>query len=322
MSKLNENSESSLNLGSCSTTGIANGLTSVSNCWGAYTSSLLFPKCFCQVGNNYLIGANSDLIYLIDPKLRYVKSLCLIETLEMKQNPEADTSHRNVKHTTLINKLDLRLDTVSICYDSFDPARKRVFLLTSVQDQYFFINAFDMEFSLKLNMNINLNQHAFNADSTSNNKPFREVTKFNMLLCGKYYVSQLSAEYLNKKILCNQNFVFICERQLIVRVFSKEDGKYLFSIKNKKTEQSPQQQRLRAKDIAVDSNGHLYIAYDTFINVYDENCEFLWRYEFQKELSSSGTTAYIVQISILSSNGSIGILAEDDKGINKLYIYN
>ena len=75
----------------------------------------------------------------------------------------------------------------------------------------------------------------------------------------------------------------------------------------------------KVKDIAVDTNGNLYVSYFFHINVFDENCEFLWKYDFQKELIGSR----IVQISILRTN-SIGLLVEDEKNnyTNKLYIYD
>jgi hypothetical protein len=334
-----------LNTIRCSCSSLISKLNENSEAGTCFSDNLLFPKTFCQIANNYLIGANSELIYLIDDNLKYVKSMCLIETLEMKQETEQK------RHTTLINKVDLRLDTVSICYSDFEgeQASKKLFMLTSVHNQYFFVNVFDLEFNLRLTLNVNIKNADMNNDGDETSSAgattggFTKQAKFKLLLRNKFFVSHLSSEFLNKKILCNQNYLFICERNNIVRVFSKDNGRYLFSIKNHDQQRSDMksesrvsdknnsnnsvpsetfdelsQNKGKVKDICVDVNGNLYVAYNFSINVFNENCEFLWKYDFRRELINFR----IVQISILKTN-SIGMLVEDEKNnySNKMYIF-
>ncbi len=287
----------------CSCSSLISKLNENSEAGTSFSESRLFPKTFCQIANNYLIGANSELIYLIDENLKYVKSMCLIETLEMKQEAEQK------RHTTLINKVDLRLDTVSICYDI---ANNNV--------------------GGEATTTTTTGASNTNANPTTTGG-FSRQTRFRLLLKNKFFVSHLSTEFLNKKILCNQNYLFICERNNIVRVFSKEAGRYLFSIKNHDQQKSEikvelkssevsydelSQNKGKVKDICVDVNGNLYVAYNFNINVFNESCEFLWKYDFRKEL----VNFRIVQISILKTN-SIGLLVEDEKNnySNKLYIF-
>ena len=332
----------SINSSQCSCSSLITKLNDNSEAGTSFGNNLLFPKCFCQITNNYLIGANSELIYLIDENLKYVKSACLIETLEMKRETEqqqnSSYNQQQKKHTTLINKFDLRLDTVSVCYDHFDVETRKIYLLTSVHDQYFFINVFELDFNLKYKISIKNMEQPQLSQARESNELLKQA-EFNLYLRSKYFIQKLSTEFLSKKILCNQNYLFICERNLTVRVFGKQNGKYLFSIKNNPQGNSKSNDNAKnsvneliksnfddlslkngkVKDISVDTNGNLYVAYHFSINVFNEYCEFLWRYDFQNELNN----LRIVQISTLKTN-SIGLLVEDEKNnfSNKLFIYD
>lgn len=225
------------------------------------------PKIYCQIDLNYILGCNSDYIYLINEQFMCLRMMCIMELLE-SSNEQA--------HSSLVNRAQLKLAAHSMYYDKKD---LKLYLLVTVHKKYFFINIFKCELK----------------------KNFKDI-KFELNLLKMLHMNILDASKSEKKKLSlNQNLIFVSD-EWFIRIFDKNNLKYLFTVNsdpkyNQFIEHSIYFGSFRSdvnekdwhsvkkiEDIDVDSKGYLYVAFEGLIKCYDQNGQFLWKFKFSADV--------------------------------------
>lgn len=151
------------------------------------------------------------------------------------------------------------------------------------------------------------------------------------------HLSILKPEISSKSIKCNQNFLFVCERGYLIRVFSKKTFKFLFNLdaSNSKNPSPVIVDELRptaftygqynqVQDLDVDErNGYVYVAYEHAIKVFDETCELIWEFNFESSKISEVYNGKLSNI-CLASNGSMLLAFQDSKNefLYRMSIFN
>ncbi|CAF0825015.1 unnamed protein product [Brachionus calyciflorus] len=257
------------------------------------STRVTIPKIFCALTNGYILGCNSDYFYLINEQFLCVKLMCLIEILEED------------KHTTLINRSNLRLNSESMVYDA---GNSKLYLLVTVHMKFYFLNI-------------------FNCDLIKSQK---EV-QFSLSVIKMLHINILdTSKNQSKKMVVNENFIFISD-QSTIRAFNKENLKYLFTLNcdvrtsNLVVEQAKYIGAFRSEvlndqneliegdiqNLCVDSKGCLYVAFNYMIKCYDHNGQFLWKYKFSKSTLSGKITNVC-----FNKLDNLALIVQDDKNEN------
>lgn len=228
------------------------------------------PKFLCFVGNNSFIGCDNQNFYLINENLELTRTISLMDTLEMRNKG----SYRSKTNS---NTLDLNIKVKALTYDT---NIKKVFLLLTIHGQQTLLNIFDLEFKAQIHDN-----------------------SVHMSLFKTFHVPLVPKG--SKSMICNENYLFVCEKKLGVRTFNKQNGQYLFSLRS--FEQfAPQTPTLksqtfnkndnfdtscnikntltrneRVQDICMDLNNNIYVAYNYSIELYSSKGEFKWKHAFE-----------------------------------------
>lgn len=307
------------------------------------------PKMCCLVNYNYTIGCNSEFIYLLDDQFRYIRIMCLFEMLEMKppQSSNLTQIRKSNHHSSLINRFNLKLDVQAICYDK---RTKRVYLLITIHNQYCLLNILDLDLTLKPKLSLNITNYTENIQLISQKPQISTSINFNLYLNNTIHIPILNSNIIAKSMCCNDNYLFICEKNFLVRAFSKENGKYLFTITQAAniieppiignnsnrplgtpfsmlitnlTDSQEKESNLLdefqdgVQDIGADLRGNLYVAYGYMLKVFSPTCNFLWKHEFSRRSINGKVTHLCV------NKSSLAVITQDEKmeNINRIYSF-
>jgi hypothetical protein len=168
--------------------------------------------------------------------------------------------------------------------------------------------------------------YAANQNKKTNASKTQEVVRFKTtkniyfdLEMHSYFFLALGTQG-SKCIYVSSHYLFICEREIIVRIFDKRNGRYLTSIKNhcaNKLAKTNITDFNNPVDMCGDPNGNLYIAYGIGFEVYNSQGEFVWKHDIVREMGS------ILRVSI-NNNGSIAFITRNqnnERSKNRLFIY-
>lgn len=104
----------------------------------------LLPKVMCCLvdaasGCSFLVGCNSSHVYFFDPRLKYVKRMCLLEMLESSSN---NPLRKQGRHSSMVKTSQLKLDVNSVCVDSNN---SKLYLLLTVLGEICLLNVFRLD---------------------------------------------------------------------------------------------------------------------------------------------------------------------------------
>jgi len=214
--------------------------------------------------------------------------MSLIDALETtrdlatcKAPPPRQTTKNNSLNSVNQNrelKLNLNLNTNAICYDF---SSKKLYLLITVQCQHCFLNIFDIDLRVQ----------------------GQSKYEFAIFFDKKYHMPSVRHDMVIR-MLCNQQNLFICERDKSLRAFSKDNGNFAFKIEmNMNDETLPVvsttnksspilcsnssfksevvvQSYTDIQDFFIDSFGNIYAAFETSIKAFNKKSELIWCHEF------------------------------------------
>lgn len=257
------------------------------------------------------------------------------------------------------DRINLNLKCKSICYDS---VQNKIHLLLTIQNRFNLLIVFDIDLSINLikSSTIDTSANFIDQELIAGNKGKNFLVKkqakfaaakqakakekvvksvyFDLIIKNIY---QLALNPQGSKAICvSKYYLFICERERVIRVFNKDNGRYAFSIhtqssqnaklnsiddNNKQTVGNKNDYMININkllisnnpiDICTDFNGNLYVACSTSIEVYNDKGEFLWKHDISKDMG------LISRISI-NKYGLLAFITCDLNDVfkNKLYAY-
>ena len=292
------------------------------------------PAFVCTLEGGYMLGADADFIYLIDAACKIVKVVALLDALETTRTYNSRQNKlANFKQQQQHLRLNINIKVNAIYYEA---TSRQLLLLITVQNQHCFLNIFDLEFGT----------------------PSVEV--FMIYLNRKFHLAPVKPES-DVRLLCHEANVFVCERNVSLRVFDKETGNYLFRMhedifveikdntrrlllsdededddQTKKNDHHVEHHHPAAavrtnnadslvQDACIDLNGNMYLAFGRCIRAYNKHNQLLWSHVFDRSNSDGKPLKSGVEGRIdkifVSNEGLLSIVTRDDKELFKTRFY-
>ncbi len=269
------------------------------------------PTHTCIIDHNYALGCDADYLYLFNEQFKTLRVMSLIDALETTRNLATCKAPRQTAKGNSVSsvnqnrelKLNLNLNVNAICYEI---TSKKLYLLITVQNQHCFLNIFD----------IDLRVHG------------QFKYEFAIFLDKKYHMASVRHDMVIK-MLCNEQNLFICERDKSLRAFSKENGSFAFKVETSVCDEvlpevNPKNSPFQCtnssirnemvaqsftdiQDFCIDWHGNIYVAFEASIRAFNKRSDMIWCHEFDVVKAGGGN-----EVRVIGGGGN----GEDKCGLN------
>ena len=250
------------------------------------------PQLVCSVDNDYLMGCDSEYFYLIDENFKELRKLDLFERLQQSQNGIdyfIEINREKLSTTTKKDRINLNFVMRSLCYDNHS---KKIYLLVTIQDRCSLLFTFDIEISVYTPPPL---PEMINPKTGKPIPQRRKLAKTIYFEVKKKAMNQIAINSQGEKVMhASKSYLFILERERLIRAYNKINAGYIFCIKSQSNKENINLDSFRTKamkertienitkfltlnnnfnnpvDMCVDVNGNLYLACPTAIEVYNE----------------------------------------------------
>lgn len=296
------------------------------------------PPLLCTIENNYILGCDSEYFYLIDENFKELRKIDIFERIQQSQNGSeffVEVNSEKIPTTTKQDRSNLKLNPRALC---FDPHSNKLFLLLTIQERCSLLFMFDIEVVVYTPAPP---PEIINPETGKPIPQKRKLMKNIYFEITRKTVNQIALNSQGSKMMhTSKLYLFILERERLVRVYSKTTAAYVFCIKSQSINENINLNSIRTKnmkertienitrfltlnnnfnnpvDMCADINGNLYLACPSAIEVYNEKGEFIWRHSISKEIG-------LVKRIAVNKIGSLAFIVHDPNDVfqNKLYMY-
>jgi serine/threonine protein kinase len=259
----------------------------------------------CSLNNKCLLVCNSKSIYIYDKNFKCLKRMSLIDALEMRNqnssNEAALTATSNNTHSNLLNNLKLK---VKCLYYSLKT--RRLYLLLSIHDQHCLVSTFDVDISCRETGRL----------KEGDDRESVQLQHFELTFKNSFHMNIHPNSI--KSFVCSSERLFACcldnKLNKFIRVFDLNDAQSSFVLGTTNE---------IAKDVCIDSDERVWIAFEHSLQMCNKNGELLWTFRLA-HLKFDFSSFKLANICFSPMSSSVFILLKDEQNEckNKLLIYS